>query len=64
MKYIFCFADDAMESYGFLRFEDDTLKKSFLSCLSTMQKNKVFCDVILHVRTGNAFQISFKNINL
>jgi influenza virus NS1A-binding protein len=38
-----------MESYGFLRFTDENLKSTFLRSLSTMQKNRLFCDVILVV---------------
>lgn len=33
----------------YLRYSDDTLKSSFQNSLSMMQKNRLFCDVILHV---------------
>ncbi|XP_058062042.1 influenza virus NS1A-binding protein homolog isoform X1 [Anopheles bellator] len=41
--------DDAMESCGYLKFTDDTMKSNFLQSLSTMRKNRLFCDVILLV---------------
>lgn len=34
-----------------LRFVDDSLKSSFQESLSLMRKNRLFCDVILHVST-------------
>uniref|UniRef100_A0A182Q0M1 BTB domain-containing protein n=1 Tax=Anopheles farauti TaxID=69004 RepID=A0A182Q0M1_9DIPT len=42
-------SDDAMESCGYLKFTDDNMKSSFLQSLSTMRKNRLFCDVVLLV---------------
>ena len=33
----------------YLRYNDESLKSSFQESLSLMRKNRVFCDVILHV---------------
>lgn len=33
----------------YLRYVDDSLKSSFQESLSLMRKNRLFCDVILHV---------------
>lgn len=33
----------------YLRFSDDSLKSTFQEQLSLMRKNRLFCDVILHV---------------
>ncbi|XP_049281776.1 influenza virus NS1A-binding protein-like isoform X1 [Anopheles funestus] len=41
--------DDAMESCGYLKFTDDNMKSNFLQSLSTMRKNRLFCDVVLLV---------------
>uniref|UniRef100_A0AAG5CRR5 BTB domain-containing protein n=1 Tax=Anopheles atroparvus TaxID=41427 RepID=A0AAG5CRR5_ANOAO len=41
--------DDAMESCGYLKFTDQNMRSSFLQSLSTMRKNRLFCDVILLV---------------
>ena len=36
-----------------LRYNDDSLKSSFQESLSLMRKNRLFCDVILHVSKIN-----------
>lgn len=41
--------DDAMEDCGFLKFTDTSMKATFLQTLSTMRKNRLFCDVIINV---------------
>lgn len=41
--------DDAMESCGYLRFTDESMKSNFLQSLSTMRRHRLFCDVILLV---------------
>lgn len=38
-----------MEDFGFLKYTDENLKASFLQMLSTMRKNRLFCDVVLNV---------------
>ncbi|XP_019552972.3 influenza virus NS1A-binding protein isoform X1 [Aedes albopictus] len=42
-------SDDAMESCGYLRFTDESMKSNFLQSLSTMRRHRLFCDVILLV---------------
>ncbi|XP_037051274.1 influenza virus NS1A-binding protein-like isoform X2 [Bradysia coprophila] len=49
MKFYDYYSDDAMEDCGFLKFTDEKLKSSFLQALSTMQKHRLFCDVVLNV---------------
>lgn len=41
--------DDAMESFGYLRFTDESMKSNFLQSLCTMRRHRLFCDVILLV---------------
>ncbi|XP_035783425.1 influenza virus NS1A-binding protein homolog isoform X1 [Anopheles albimanus] len=41
--------DDAMESCGYLKFTDEGMKSNVLQSLSTMRKNRLFCDVVLLV---------------
>lgn len=50
------FADMMPGTYRmpYLRFEDDSLKSSFQESLSLMRKNRLFCDVILHVSAHSA----------
>lgn len=52
MQFVYLISDEAMEDCGFLRFSDDTMKATFLQALSTMRKHRLFCDVVLNVRTG------------
>ncbi|XP_055636407.1 influenza virus NS1A-binding protein-like isoform X2 [Toxorhynchites rutilus septentrionalis] len=42
-------SDDAMESCGYLRFTDESMKANFLQSLSAMRRHRLFCDVILLV---------------
>lgn len=37
----------------YLRYVDDSLKSSFQESLSLMRKNRLFCDVILHVSNAD-----------
>ncbi|EDS44315.1 ns1 binding protein [Culex quinquefasciatus] len=41
------FGNDAMESLGYLKFTDESMKSNFLQSLSTMRRHRLFCDVIL-----------------
>ncbi|XP_055539704.1 influenza virus NS1A-binding protein-like isoform X1 [Wyeomyia smithii] len=42
-------SDDAMESCGYLKFNDESMKSNFLQSLSTMRRHRLFCDVIILV---------------
>lgn len=61
---IFLFTDDAMEDCGFLKFNDETLKVSFLQSLNTMRKHRLFCDVVINVShyCNESFVKSSKNL--
>uniref|UniRef100_A0A8D8F4K6 Influenza virus NS1A-binding protein homolog B n=1 Tax=Culex pipiens TaxID=7175 RepID=A0A8D8F4K6_CULPI len=52
--------DDAMESLGYLKFTDESMKSNFLQSLSTMRRHRLFCDVILLV--GNTEIHAHRNV--
>lgn len=43
----------------YLRYVDDSLKSSFQESLSLMRKNRLFCDVILHVSSAASGMLEF-----
>ncbi|CAD7086722.1 unnamed protein product [Hermetia illucens] len=49
-----------MEDCGFMKFTDEQTKASFLQSLHTMQKHRLFCDVVLNV--GNSDIYAHKNV--
>ncbi|XP_038117896.1 influenza virus NS1A-binding protein homolog A isoform X1 [Culex quinquefasciatus] len=53
-------SDDAMESLGYLKFTDESMKSNFLQSLSTMRRHRLFCDVILLV--GNTEIHAHRNV--
>jgi hypothetical protein len=45
--------------HPYLRFTDDSLKSTFQEQLSLMRKNRLFCDVILHVSSPTTTKITY-----
>lgn len=52
--------DDAMESCGYLKFTDESMRSNFLQSLCTMRRHRLFCDVILLV--GNTEIHAHRNV--